>query len=215
MSTSYAILSSRTLCAASKGAFMLLISNHARCRYTERFPSVPLTIEDAFKTAIPFGGSLKPNETMYLNVEHNIVFAVVYNGDSRDRIIKTVLTRDHATVSLPKSVDARAWQKGGIAPADPIRSHTENKQGNLQLEQYTIEIIDALRKLAKNDVAAWDYCYPDAKEAKRITREIREKHNYPKKAIENHYWKEVGRLIYEHNSTYRSVVKNTERVETR
>ena len=199
---------------------MLLISNHARCRYTERFPYATLTIEDALAATVPFGGQKTktpgrktPNEQLLLNVEHKIVFAVSYDGSTHDRIVKTVLTLDQAYASLAQGASNRAWRKQSVAPAEPVLEHKADGHAMPKLA-YTAETIQELQKLAAQDVVTWEYVYPPAKEVRRISREIRDTQGYPLRAIEAHYWKEVGKLIYEHNTKHRFVVKDAEQIKT-
>jgi hypothetical protein len=192
---------------------MLLISNHARCRYTERFPYAPLTIEDALAATVPFGGQKTTTEQLLLNVEHKIVFAVIYDGATHDRIVKTVLTLDQAYASLAQGVSGKAWRKQSVAPAEPVLEKKADGHAMAKLA-YTAETVQELQKLAAQDVVKWEYIYPPVKEVRSISREIRDTWGYPLRAIEAHYWKEVGKLIYEHNTKHRFVVKNAEQIKT-
>ena len=192
---------------------MLLISNHARCRYTERFPYAPLTIEDALAATVPFGGQKTTTEQLLLNVEHKIVFAVIYDGATHDRIVKTVLTLDQAYASLAQGVSGKAWRKQSVAPAEPVLEKKADGHAMAKLA-YTAETIQELQKLAAQDVVKWEYIYPPVKEVRSISREIRDTWGYPLRAIEAHYWKEVGKLIYEHNTKHRFAVKDAEQIKT-
>lgn len=192
---------------------MLLISNHARCRYTERFPYAPLTIEDALAATVPFGGQKTTTEQLLLNVEHKIVFAITYDGATHDRIVKTVLTLDQAYASLAQGVSGKAWRKQSVAPAEPVLEKKADGHAMAKLA-YTAETIQELQKLAAKDVVKWEYIYPPVKEVRSISREIRDTWGYPLRAIEAHYWKEVGKLIYEHNTKHRFVVKDAEQIKT-
>jgi hypothetical protein len=192
---------------------MLLISNHARCRYTERFPYAPLTIEDALAATVPFGGQKTTTEQLLLNVEHKIVFAVIYDGATHDRIVKTVLTLDQAYASLAQGASGKAWRKQSVAPAEPVLEKKADGHAMAKLA-YTAETVQELQKLAAQDVVKWEYIYPPVKEVRSISREIRDTWGYPLRAIETHYWKEVGKLIYEHNTKHRFVVKDVEQIKT-
>jgi hypothetical protein len=111
---------------------MMEIAYHARDRFQERFPGCPLTLEQAFKEAVPFG-----RETVSTKVRFNYDYKIVFIIDKNKNTLKTVLTEQlyYANTQMNAGIYACKVQLQPIAPKPltaaeewSIRQETKLKQ---------------------------------------------------------------------------------------
>lgn len=79
----------------------LVIDYHAFQRYRERFGHSPITLENAFKDSVPFGG-WRRNTEYYINVDHEMVFVIDLSLDYSKKTLITVLTKPQAMANIQK-----------------------------------------------------------------------------------------------------------------
>ena len=185
---------------------MLVITQHAHQRFLERFPDVPVFLTERVDAAIPFGGQQGSSE-MRLDPDYDVVFVVNRDNVTGDLLLVTILTKDQALANLSLNTDLHCKQHCLIDPRPACVQHeTTTKPQNAE----KIEKINALRDRAKIDIEAFGYVYPELSETKQLTKKISAEQNCSKSMVDKYYWKEFGRLMYEYNAKYRSVIKDAE-----
>jgi hypothetical protein len=158
---------------------------HAKVRFAERFPDCPLSLEQAYYQAVPFGATTK--STIHkIHLDYKIVFVI--DKSTHEQFVKTVLTEalyygntqmlggfrtvvvapeeKHITVSYPE-----------LTPAEEYKEKLKQKE----IEEK--EIASILKEQAK-EFAKLKHYVPWHK---GMWKEARDKYNCSKKMIVDYF----------------------------
>jgi len=188
---------------------MLIITTHAHQRFLERFPDVPVCLTERVEKSLPFGKQSDAEREMYLDPDYDIVYVVAKKF--KDKYLITILTKDQALASFARQREMHAWKSCLIDPKKFENKHEDAEEKcKIRIKNELKKIQNELEKLAAEYVVQFNYYFPPKDEKKLITTQIREQHKYTGSAINNYFWPEIGRLIYEYNAKHRSVAADAE-----
>jgi 5-hydroxyisourate hydrolase-like protein (transthyretin family) len=155
------------------------IAFHARDRFQERFPDCPLSLEQALKSAVPFG-----RETVSTKVRFNYEYKIVFIIDKYKNTLKTVLTEElyYANTQMNAGIFACKISPKVVAPK-PL---TPAEQWSIRKEQernkHDLEVQQQKNQKLIQDKALRETCL-------KLAADFAKEKNYV--SWQNNFWEEV------------------------